>query len=206
MKKFFLSAAVALMALAANAQANLEFGGVSTEGGVTKATINLSTCESDASGFQCDILAPEGVSILDTDDDYPEAQGMLAASNKKQGDFWTFQYSKQESASHYRFVAYGTKIASFATNWTNTEDKSMFTIPFDKAEGTVKVSKIEVANGKGEKIQTVTEFTFELGGTSGISSVSTNQLRGVAYNVAGQKVAADAKGLVIMNGKKFMNK
>lgn len=40
-----------------------------------------------------------------------------------------------------------------------------------------------------------------------ISSVSTNaQANGVAYNLAGQKVADDFKGLVIVNGKKLIRK
>lgn len=32
------------------------------------------------------------------------------------------------------------------------------------------------------------------------------QMNGIAYNIAGQRVAANAKGLVIINGKKFINK
>lgn len=202
MKKFFLSAAVALMALAANAQTNLEFGGVSTEDGITTATINISTLESDASGFQCDVLAPEGVKIINNEDTYPDTAGPLAVLIKKV-PAWNFDIAEQKDGS-LRFLVYGTKLATFATNYTDT-DKSMFTIPFDKAEGTVKVYNVEVANGKGEKIQNVTEFEFSLGGTTGISSVSVNELK-AAYNVAGQKVAANAKGLVIMNGKKFINK
>lgn len=201
MKKFFLSAAVAIMALAANAQVNLEFGGVSNENGVTLATFNISTLESDASGVQCNVLAPEGVSIIETDDIMIEGINALAVNK---GKAWTVDNKKQEDGSVLVLI-YGTKYASFAAGYTGTE-KGIFTVPFDKAEGTVKVYNVEVANGKGQKLQSVKEFTFELSGTNGISSVSTNQLRGVAYNVAGQKVDANAKGLVIMNGKKFINK
>jgi len=43
--------------------------------------------------------------------------------------------------------------------------------------------------------------------TTGIATISTEQtINGAAYNLAGQRVNANAKGLVIMNGKKLFNK
>ena len=42
--------------------------------------------------------------------------------------------------------------------------------------------------------------------TDGIKSVTTAVENGVRYNLAGQKVGADYKGIVIVNGKKYMNK
>ena len=42
--------------------------------------------------------------------------------------------------------------------------------------------------------------------TDGIKAVSTKVENGVRYNLAGQKVGADYKGIVIVNGKKYMNK
>ena len=42
--------------------------------------------------------------------------------------------------------------------------------------------------------------------TTSIKSVETCDGEGVAYNLAGQRVAAGQKGLVIMNGKKYINK
>ena len=42
--------------------------------------------------------------------------------------------------------------------------------------------------------------------TDGIKAVSTNVENGVRYNLAGQKVGADYKGIVIVNGKKYLNK
>lgn len=41
---------------------------------------------------------------------------------------------------------------------------------------------------------------------TGIKSVSESESDGCFYNIAGQRVAANAKGLVINNGKKFINK
>ncbi len=44
------------------------------------------------------------------------------------------------------------------------------------------------------------------GGESAISTVKAAAQNGVAYNVAGQKVANDFKGMVIVNGKKMIQK
>ncbi len=42
--------------------------------------------------------------------------------------------------------------------------------------------------------------------TDGIKAVSTKVENGVRYNLAGQKVGADYKGIVIVNGKKYLRK
>ena len=44
------------------------------------------------------------------------------------------------------------------------------------------------------------------GSTTGISKIQTSATKSVRYNLAGQKVGADYKGVVIENGKKFVNK
>ena len=41
---------------------------------------------------------------------------------------------------------------------------------------------------------------------SGINVVKANQQNGAIYNVAGQKVTSSYKGLVIVNGKKMIQK
>ena len=44
------------------------------------------------------------------------------------------------------------------------------------------------------------------GGTTNISALKADIQNGAIYNLAGQKVSASYKGLVIMNGKKYVNK
>lgn len=44
------------------------------------------------------------------------------------------------------------------------------------------------------------------GSTTGISNIQTSAAKIVRYNLAGQKVGADYKGVVISNGKKYVNK
>ncbi len=53
----------------------------------------------------------------------------------------------------------------------------------------------------------ITKFVITRGGTDGIASVETVTVKdNVMYNLSGQKVDANFKGIVIMNGKKFMKK
>ena len=42
--------------------------------------------------------------------------------------------------------------------------------------------------------------------TSGINAIKAAAVNGAAFNIAGQKVNADAKGIIIVNGKKQVNK
>lgn len=62
---------------------------------------------------------------------------------------------------------------------------------------------------EGEKAGDVLVYgiKFVVSGTSGITSVENEVSADAAtYNVAGQRVNANAKGLVIKNGKKFVNR
>ena len=63
--------------------------------------------------------------------------------------------------------------------------------------------------GTGAKDVEFLSFVFgdeEQGETDGIKAVSTKVEDGVRYNLAGQKVGADYKGIVIVNGKKYLRK
>ncbi|MBE6259697.1 MAG: hypothetical protein E7107_02560 [Prevotella sp.] len=60
------------------------------------------------------------------------------------------------------------------------------------------------ATGKSTYFNT---FAITRGGATGISDVKVVRVAdGAIYNLAGQKVGKDYKGIVIMNGKKFMQK
>ena len=51
-------------------------------------------------------------------------------------------------------------------------------------------------------------FKYESGTSTGISDIQApkSSKDGATFNLLGQKVANDAKGIVIKNGKKFINK
>jgi hypothetical protein len=53
----------------------------------------------------------------------------------------------------------------------------------------------------------VAKVTLVKGGDTAVKTIKTvNAADGVIYNLAGQKVSADYKGVVIINGKKVLNK
>ena len=60
-------------------------------------------------------------------------------------------------------------------------------------------------NGDGNL--TVTKVSLVKGGDTAVKTIKTvNAQNGAIYNLAGQKVSADYKGVVIINGKKVLNK
>ena len=60
----------------------------------------------------------------------------------------------------------------------------------------------------GNTTASVNKLTVVRSGTSGISNINASEAanEGATFNLLGQKVASNAKGLVIKNGKKFINK
>ena len=68
---------------------------------------------------------------------------------------------------------------------------------------------LDLSGTGGAKDVEFLSFVFsdeEQGETDGIKAVSTKVENGVRYNLAGQKVGADYKGIVIVNGKKYLRK
>lgn len=66
---------------------------------------------------------------------------------------------------------------------------------------------IEYVTGKSEKSNIV--YVNPFGETSGISEISANQSQitnSTSFNVAGQQVSNNAKGIIIKNGKKSLNR
>ena len=93
------------------------------------------------------------------------------------------------------------------------------TVSMTGSDGIAKDTKvfpvISVAVKKGDvaityPVNSVNFYGFELvaSGTSGISNINASEAanEGATFNLLGQKVASNAKGLVIKNGKKFINK
>lgn len=59
----------------------------------------------------------------------------------------------------------------------------------------------------GETVGNAKSLVFSFGNTTtGISNVDNSVKASAAYNLAGQRVSANAKGIVIINGKKYNNK
>ena len=74
--------------------------------------------------------------------------------------------------------------------------------PYSATKPAAGIVYLDVPSGDAKGLT----FVFDDDETDGIKAVSTNVENGVRYNLAGQKVGADYKGIVIVNGKKYLNK
>lgn len=88
-----------------------------------------------------------------------------------------------------------SELSSVGFYWI-VEDGAAFTNGAHKAY--LKLAKAQNAN--------VRSFRFSAPEETGITNVNAADKTNVIYNLAGQRVSANAKGLVIVNGKKFANK
>ena len=86
-------------------------------------------------------------------------------------------------------------------------------VAFFKAEGTsILANKAYYVLGEaaeeGEETGEVKVLTFSFSGATGIEKVNTPQEvnNGAIYNLAGQQVNKNYRGIVLKNGKKFLNK
>ena len=85
-----------------------------------------------------------------------------------------------------------------------TFDPTNLAIPANKAY--LEVAKTNFSNEPGAR-----ELTFTFGETTGIANVDVNtndnfNANAPMYNMAGQRVGKNYKGIVIVNGKKYINK
>ena len=77
-------------------------------------------------------------------------------------------------------------------------------IPSEMRKYTIRAIAVD-AEGK-EKISTVREVNVTSSTPLAIQSVVSDEVEAPAYNVMGQPVGADYRGIVIKNGKKLMRK
>lgn len=73
----------------------------------------------------------------------------------------------------------------------------------DKVKVQGKLKKF--VDDAGVTPEVVNAYLLDINGT-GIEAVAADAANGAIYNIAGQKVSANYNGIVIINGKKFMNK
>lgn len=69
----------------------------------------------------------------------------------------------------------------------------------------IKAGEVNFFWVSGSKIM-LTGFQWEEGATTAIANVAATSQNAAVYNLLGQRVAADTKGLVIINGKKVIRK
>ncbi len=107
-------------------------------------------------------------------------------------------------------ASYNLPAAKDGTSQKFTQNEKGENIVTAKSNGTVTINA--VAGGTYYVLAAGTKLGFYgfkfTAGTSGISNINASEAanEGATFNLMGQKVASNAKGLVIKNGKKFINK
>jgi len=107
-------------------------------------------------------------------------------------------------------ASYNLPAAKDGTSQEFTQNEKGENIVAVKSNGTVTINA--VAGGTYYVLAAGTKLGFYgfkfTAGTSGISNINASEAanEGATFNLLGQKVASNAKGLVIKNGKKFINK
>ena len=145
-------------------------------------------------------------------DEVPVGEGMLIRAMSDLDETTTFYVPHKASASpidnamkrgENKAVAYNQDgfynyVLSGGSNGVGFYQANGETVPTDRAylQSTAALAKGFVINYDDEEGEE----------TDGIKAVSTKVENGVRYNLAGQKVGADYKGIVIVNGKKIVRK
>jgi hypothetical protein len=118
-------------------------------------------------------------------------------------------YVKIEDAE---FVSANNKNLSFKVGDKELAVYNQFNVKVDALEATAKYTLegmgcVYKKNAETDAVYQLYLISFtKTADPSGINVVKANQQNGAIYNVAGQKVTSSYKGLVIVNGKKMIQK
>ena len=79
------------------------------------------------------------------------------------------------------------------------------------AKDQIKVGDVVVLYGKlvnynNTKKQMTNSYIYTLNGTAGVNAITLDKTNAPLYNLAGQRVSNNYKGVVVKNGKKYFNK
>jgi len=191
-----------LLALASSAFAQsftFTFGDVNIVPGET-AALNV-TFKSDVvpAGWQMYLYLPTGITIAEEDDE-PLVE-LSDVHHKKH----TVDVTKASDGSMMLVMSGGTKTYEMSAS---EGDLCTITLKADatfEGSATVDVKKIAIADKGGKQYNMASDasFTITAKGT-GIDSLNAADDDAPAYNLAGQKVAKNYKGIIVKNGKKVL--
>lgn len=226
MKKIFTLVAMAAMALGAGAQTTYDLKGLTADklsidangtlgtysldganipsvsytgtGDVMTVSINgIPVCLQYKNSSAKNNILKCGVEFLQTDG----KNVVLVVKSAKAGDVISFDAcAKGGTAAVFAAEKNCTPDAANPASVTR-DDYASFKFTAD-ADGDVSIKE----TGGGYRIK---EVTVTSAGSAGISSITTNgteDANAPVYNLAGQRVSKDAKGVLIQNGKKFVVK
>lgn len=233
MKKFFTLIAAVAMAASVNAQGTYAVaeGDVVNAGDqiTTVNNVTLTYCENAGTAFA---VGKKTTNWADADFGAyvcGKNSGKLVSGAEPTGCAYKFETTKAGSltvavqlnaAKGFHILdadfaevapaSYNLPAAKDGTSQKFTQNEKGENIVTAKSNGTVTINA--VAGGTYYVLAAGTKLGFYgfkfTAGTSGISNINASVAanEGATFNLMGQKVASNAKGLVIKNGKKFINK
>ena len=204
MKKIKLFAAVVAAMIYGNVSAQtITASDVEIEAGGTADVTFTITSESKAALAEFELTLPTGISIVfdEDEDDYVYELGSAMTVKTHSATI------KQKESGAYYVLVMNTSGKEF-----KAESGDYLTVTLkasdDAATGEAKMEKILLVALDESKMNTVTEATFAVtvGGATGINGINADENDGAAYNLAGQKVGKNYKGILVKNGKKTLVK
>ena len=202
MKKIKLFAAVVAAMIYGNVSAQtITASDVEIEAGGTADVTFTITSETKAALAEFELTLPTGISIVfdEDEDDYVYELGSAMTVKTHSATI------KQKESGAYYVLVMNTSGKEF-----KAESGDYLTVTLkasdDAATGEAKMEKILLVALDESKMNTVTEATFAVtvGGATGINGINADENDGAAYNLAGQKVGKNYKGIIVKNGKKMM--
>lgn len=121
--------------------------------------------------------------------------GIMNGSNKPEGD--TYQYP--------HFLTAGTKEVS-STEGDDVVTTSEPCLVMSTTGGNYDINMAFLDGGNNAEDMEVINFKSIVTGIENVQAPATKKANNAIYNMAGQRVGADYKGIVIKNGKKYINK
>ena len=205
MKKFFTLIAAVAMAVSVNAQV-LKFDAPYAAGSVPSSFSNeglVLTLTDTGNKMSVDANSQ----YFGTADSYVQFGHRLKSGGKTTSKLaLTLTLPSDGTLKVYARSSSSTanRIVTFSQNGANLLEQTI-------SDGAAVKVTMEGDNGPETNITCdggTNFYGFELATTNGITNISseTSAKSGAIYNLAGQQVSKDYKGVVIQNGKKFVNK
>ena len=215
MKKFFTLIAAVAMAASVNAQTTLVDYPTSQDGitlhnaagNITFATVKIHTntesvsCIKVGKSFSTNNVVTDDFVELTTKDgfkagDMVSITGVYNNAAEKKAAIAIFSGKVGEEAS----VLFKTD--NFINSRLVNDDPKAQTYTLTEDAATLQLGR------NGNTGACITKLTVTRGGTTAISNVeaSASAKSATLYNLAGQKVSDSYKGIVVKNGKKYLNK
>ena len=215
MKKFFTLIAAVAMAASVNAQTTLvdyptSQAGITLHnaaGNITYATVKIHT---NTQSVNCIKVAKSFSTDKKVTDDYVE---LTAEGGFKAGDVVSITGVYNNASEKNAAIAiFSGKVGEEASilfktdNFINArlvnDDPTAQTYTLTQDAATLQLGR------NGNTGACITKLTVTRGGTTAISNVeaSASAKASTLYNLAGQQVSESYKGIVVKNGKKYLNK